>query len=214
MALSYAVGRSFGTQDEILLTYEAGRLRGAASEQYARALQTLDEIRASDRLHALESDRGACADQPSLDSATLRNALASYDERYMGTLLHAHCLSEPLLERRAQLLSPSGTIHTLVTRAQRAVATTFGALGLSYATFAVGMLAHGSPNTLLSTAHVATAPRPTSTMSEALATVSWLPDLTPVLSWTSMLAMTPTTAGASALLATMACAYYLSLIHI
>ena len=209
LALSYAVGRSFGTRDEILLTYEAGRLRGAASEQYARALQTLDEIRASDRRHALESDRGACADQPSLDSATLRNALASYDERYMGALLHAHCLSEPLLERRAQLLSPSGTIHTLVTRAQRAVATTFGALGLSYATFAVGMLAHGSSNTLLSTAHVPTVPRPTSTMSEALATVSWLPDLTPVLSWTSMLAMTPTTAGASALLATMACAYYL-----
>lgn len=209
LALSYATGSSFGTRDETLLTYEAGRLRGVATEQYARALQALDEIRASDRRLGLETDRGACADQPSLDSATLRNAIASFDERYMGALLHAHCLSEPLLQRRAQLLSPTGAIHTLVTRAQKAVATTFGALGISYTTCAVGMLAHGTPHTPSLAAHALTASQPTSTMSEALASVSWLPDLTPVLSWTSMLAMTPTTAGASALLATMACAYYL-----
>lgn len=196
-AVTYAVSKSFGTHDETRLAYEAGRLRGVAAEQRQRTEKALDDIHTKDVRP--EEERGACADQPSLDSATLRNAVASYGEQHLGALLHAHCLSEPILERRAQLLARNGPIEQLVRRAQSAVMTTYIGLGTSYTMCALGLLAHAAPEPVA---------QPKSTMQEAVSSLSWLPNIH-VPSWTESIAMTPPTAGGAALLATAAFAYLL-----
>lgn len=197
LALTYAVGRSFGVQEETRLAYEAGRLRGDSSRQTHTAHVALDDLRAR---NTSVREHLACADQPSLDTAMLRNALASYDERHMGALLHAQCLSEPLLRRREQLLARNGPVDRLVSQSQKTVGTTYIGLGASYTISALGALAHASPTLWMD--EFATP------MSEALATSSWIPSID-IPSWSSLIAMTPTTAGGVALLASAAAAYYL-----
>lgn len=197
LALSYAVGRSFGVQEETRLAYEAGRLRAEAAAQSEAAVRTLDEVQRRSPPESLE--RGALADAPPLDSAVLRNAIASFDDRQMGPLLHAHCLSEPLVRRRQQLLARGGPLDRLVVKAQRAVATTYVGVGSAYTAAAIGALAHHVPHPALA---------PTTKLGEAWAASSWVPDATlPPL--TSLVEMAPSTAGGMALLATAAGAWFL-----
>lgn len=197
LALSYAVGRSFGVQEETRLAYEAGRLRAEAALQADAAVHTLDEVHR--RSPVALSKRGAMADAPPLDSAVLRNAVASFDDRQMGPLLHAHCLSEPLVRRRQQLLARGGPLDRLANKAQRAVAATYVGVGTAYTVAAVGALAHHEPHPALA---------PTTKLGEAWAASPWVPDMAlPPL--TSLVEMAPSTAGGLALLATAAGAWFL-----
>jgi len=197
LALSYAVGRSFGVQEETRLAYEAGRLRAEAAAQSDAAVRTLDEVHRRSPRAPLE--RGALADAPPLDSAVLRNAIASFNDRQMGPLLHAHCLSEPLVRRRRQLLARGGPLDRLVVKAQRAVAATYVGVGSVYTVAAIGTLAHHVPHPTIA---------PTTKLGEAWAASPWVPDVAlPPL--TSLVEMAPSTAGGLALLATVAGAWFL-----
>ncbi|WFD26439.1 hypothetical protein MNAN1_001422 [Malassezia nana] len=197
LALSYAVGRSFGIHEETRLAYEAGRLRAEASVQWAAAVRALDELHR--RSPPVPPERGAMADAPPLDSAVLRNAIASFQDSQIGPLLHAHCLSEPLVRRRQQLLARKGPLDRLATTAQRAVAATYVGVGATSTVAAVGALAHSAPMA---------AESPATQLSEAWAMSPWVPNGT-LPSLTSLVEMAPSTAGGLALLATVLGAWYL-----
>ncbi|KAL4402856.1 hypothetical protein ACI68E_000630 [Malassezia pachydermatis] len=196
LSLSYVIGRSFGASEETRLAYEAGRLRDVARRQTDYTQEALDQMRQRDTRVA---HREALADQTRLDAETLRNALHAFEDRQMGALLHAYCLSEPLVHRRQQLLAPGGPLDRMAMRAQKLVARTMLGLGATYSVCGLGAVAHSSP---------AVVTVPTTTLGTAIATSSWVPAWT-WSSWLSIVEMAPSTAGATALLATALGAWYL-----
>ncbi|WFC95551.1 hypothetical protein MBRA1_002199 [Malassezia brasiliensis] len=215
LTLLYTVGRSFGVDQETRLAYETGRMRGIAAEEYARTLATLRELARHERRADADTRApalgGAYADAvPSFDSATLRNTLAAFDDAQLAPILTPTCLAEPLIARRRQLLGPQGPVDQLVARAQRATLHTYVFLGTTYTACAYGTFAHHRL--------VPRAPpvRPVETVPNVaeLAATDWTPwsmpeTLTHLAGLGDWLVMAPSTAGATALLATAAGAWYL-----
>lgn len=215
LTLLYTVGRSFGVDQETRLAYETGRMRGIAAEEYARTLATLRELARRERRSDADTPApalgGACADaSPSFDSATLRNALAAFDDAQLAPILTPTCLAEPLIARRRQLLGPQGPVDQLVARAQRATLHTYVFLGTTYTACAYGTFAH---HRLVPRTPPARPIESVPSVAE-LAATDWTPwsmpeTLTHLAGLGDWLVMAPSTAGATALLATAAGAWYL-----
>lgn len=212
LTLLYAVGRSFGTEQETRLAYDAGRLRGLAATEYARTLDALQDLGRRERREERPRDAapasGALADAaPPLDSATLRNALAAFSDAQLAPIVTPTCLSAPLVQRRRQLLGPDGPVDQLTARAQRATLHGYTFLGATYTLCAYGAFAH---KRLAPAAPAAPAPTPSWT---ELTAPDWTPWTAP--EWLTHLAgigdyfvMAPSSAAGTALLATAAAAWY------
>ena len=201
--LAYAVGRSFGTNEETQLAYEAGRLLGVAAAQQQHALGALDDIGARERRLGASAAR--------FDAATLRNALASFDQAQLAPVLTSTCLSWPIANRRQQLLSERGPIDQATRQAQRLVLSTHVLLGGTYAV--TGYAAFFRPAHLAATVQAAPAAPslapnvPPLAQVPATAWTPWITESPPVAWLAELISMSPSTAGAVALFATVLCAW-------
>lgn len=210
LALLYAVGRSFGTDQEVRLAYEAGQLRALAATETQRTTEALADLARGEEQARTQRDSGALADaQPSFNSATLQNALGAFRDAQLAPILSPTSLSEPVVRRRRQLLEAGGPIDQLTARAQRATLHVYAFLGATYTLCGYGALAHKR----LHVAAPPDAPLPVQTWADFSAS-SWTPWTPPAFlselaGYADVLALAPSTAGGTALLATAAAAWYL-----
>lgn len=207
-AVVLAVSQSFGTAHELRLAYEAGRLRGIAHEQVQQTREALTDL--ARRTPFSPSHRDAVAGSlPPLDSATMRNAIASFDDKQLGAILGPSCLVEPLVRRRHQLLSAGGPVDTLVQRARRAVLQVYVGLGSSYALCALGAVTRPTAGTAAAPATATPASASPSAAHLASHDLLWrIPDVSLGILG-DYLHMAPSTAASAALLATAAAAWFL-----
>ncbi|PKI83741.1 hypothetical protein MVES_002493 [Malassezia vespertilionis] len=211
ISLLYSVGKSFGTEQETRLAYEAGRLRGVAAEQIANTRDALDDLTRREKREqiGLGEQETVAQDISSFDSATLRNALSSFNDTQLAAILVPTCLSDPIMCRRRQLLSSNGPVDQMTASAQRATMRTLVFLGLSYTLCGYGALAHKHT-------HVPSVPPPSVHVqlpTDFIAS-SWMPwdfsGFTQALTrFGDAFVMMPSTAAGTALFATLCGAWYL-----